>query len=459
MGIFAKATAVVKQLLSQVDNRGWFPWVREPFTGAWQQNEEWKFDDVTANHAVYACVTLIASDIAKMPVEVQRKDQDGTWVATPTNGGPAKVSSARKVLKKFNTYQNHIQFKQWWITSMLLHGNTYALKYRGRNNEVERLFILDPDLVTILVAPDGSVYYQLSTDNLSGLQAASITVPASEIIHDRMNCLFHPLVGVSPLYASGLAAHQGLKIQNDSSKFFGNGARPGGILTAPGAISDETAARLKAHWDQNYTGLNSGKVAVLGDDLKYTSLRMTSADAQLIEQLRWTAEVVCSAFHVPAYKVGVGPIPPNNNAEVLTIEYYGQCLQILIEQFELCVGEGLDLPEEYRIHLDLDALLRMDSATLIRTLSEGVKGMIYTPNYARSRVNLPPVEGGDTIYSQQQNYSLSALSKRDAREDPFAKGAPAATPAAPEDSEEEKAAQGRVLAMMIEKEVGLALSK
>lgn len=452
MGIFAR----VKQLLSQVDNRGWFPWIREPFAGAWQQNEEWKFDDVTANHAVYACVTLIASDIAKLPIFLRRMDGDGIWSPAGTNSTSPKVNSARKVLKKFNTYQNHIQFKQWWITSMLLHGNTYALKYRGRNNGVERLFILDPDLVTILVSPDGAVYYQLSTDNLSGLQAASITVPASEIIHDRMNCLFHPLVGVSPLYASGLAAHQGLKIQNDSTKFFGNGARPGGILTAPGAISDETAERLKLHWDQNYTGMNSGKVAVLGDDLKYTSLRMTSADAQLIEQLRWTAEVVCSTFHVPAYKVGVGPIPPNNNIDALTTEYYGQCLQILIEQMELCLGEGLDLPDGYQVHVDLDALFRMDGASMVKMLTDGIKGGLYKPNEARKRANLSPIEGGDTIYLQEQYYSLQALSERDANA-PFAE--PTEVSAEPEDSEEEKAAQGRVLAMMIEKEVGLALSK
>lgn len=451
MGIFAR----VKQFLSPVDSRGWWPWVREPFTGAWQKNEEWRLEDVTAYHAVYACVTLIASDVAKMPINVKRMDSDGTWVATGNAERSPKVNSCRRTLKRPNSYQNHIQFKQWWMMSKLLRGNTYALKYRGANNEVERLYILNPDLVTVLVAPNGEVFYQLNSDNLSGLEQASVTVPASEIIHDRMCCIFHPLVGVSPLYASGLAAQQGLKIQNDSTKFFGNGARPGGILTAPGAISDETATRLKNHWDENYSGMNAGKVAVLGDDLKYQSLRMTSADAQLIEQLKWTAEVVCSTFHVPAYKVGVGAIPPNNNIDALTTEYYSQCLQIHIEDMELCLDEGFALPDGYRVELDLDALFRMDSSSLVKMLAEGVKGGIFKPDEARKRLNLSPIKGGDTIYLQQQYYSLSALSERDAN-DPFATEP---EPAVPEDSEEEKAAQGRVLAMMIEKEVGLALSK
>ncbi|MDH4651202.1 portal protein, partial [Escherichia coli] len=55
-----------------------------------------------------------------------------------------------------------------------------------------------------------------------------------------------------------------------------------------------------------------------------------------------------------------------------------------------------------------------------KTLGESVKNTLLTPNEARKRENLPPLAGGDALYLQQQNYSLDALSRRDAREDPFA---------------------------------------
>jgi len=448
-------SGVVNKLLAPIRGQGrggWWPWVREPYTGAWQKNDEWHLDDVSAYHAVYSCITLIASDIGKMPFKVLREDQDGIWNATT-------YKNFNKLLKKPNPYQNHIQFKQWWATSKLFRGNTYGLKYRGPAGQVERIYILNPDLVTPLVSDSGEVFYQLSADNLSGIEGTDITVPASEVIHDRMCPLFHPLVGISPLYASGLASNQGLKIQNDSSRFFGNGARPSGILTAPGAISDETAARLKTHWDAAYGGVNSGKVAVLGDNLKFEPLRMTSTDAQLIEQLRWTAEVVCSTFHVPAYKVGVGPIPPNNNIDALTTEYYTQCLQTLIEEMELCLNEGLGAPDNVSVELDLDTLFRMDSTSLMKILAEGVKGGIYKPNEARKRVNLSPVEGGDTIYLQQQYYSLSALSKRDSKDDPFAKASTssATDPVTPPEANQLEA-QARAFSAMIEKEIKLALT-
>jgi phage portal protein BeeE len=139
--------------------------------------------------------------------------------------------------------------------------------------------------------------------------------------------------------------------------------------------------------------------------------------------LKWSAEVVCACFHVPGYKVGVGAAPAYNNIEALDQQYYSQCLQKLFECIELCLDEGLGLTEvagkTYGSEFDLDDLLRMDTATLIKSEVEALKGL-KSPNESRKRINLPPVIGGDTPYLQQQNYSLRALSKRDAKEDPFA---------------------------------------
>src|SRR5262249_10821645 len=159
------------------------------------------------------------------------------------------------------------------------------------------------------------VYYQLSPDNLAGVDEDKVMVPASEIIHDVMCPLYHPLCGVSPLIAAALAASQGLNMQQSMERLFGNGVQPGGILTAPGAISDPDAERYKREFEAKFTGRNAGRIAVLGGGLKFEPLTMKAADAQVIEQLKWTATVVCSCYHVPAYKVGAGDPPPYQNVE------------------------------------------------------------------------------------------------------------------------------------------------
>ena len=441
---------------SPVDNRGgWHPWIGEPYAGSWQNNEVWTVDSVLAYPPVYACVTLIANDISKLSPLLLVEQDNG--ICAPIDLLP--------VLKKPNPYQNHIQFKEWWIISKLIRGNTYALKQRDNRGNVIKLYILEPTRVQVLTTPSGDVYYQLGQDYLSGQAETSITVPASEIIHDRISPMFHPLVGISPLFASGASAGQGLKIITDSAKFFENGATPGGILTAPGSISDETAARLKAYWDTNYGGENRGKVAVVGDGLKFEPMRMTAVDAQLIDQLRWSAEAVCSAFHVPAYKIGAAPVPSNNNVEALTQDYYSQCLQKLIEDYELCIDEGLELPAGQHTELDLDNLFRMDTATQIKTLREGVAGAIMAPNEARLKLNLAPLEGGDSVYLQQQNYSLEALARRDAMADPFGNAPTQAKPEsmkettdpeeAMEDDEDMMEDKAFYFAALVEKELSL----
>lgn len=414
MNLFGRPIGRTKAgTLAPVDNRGgWLGIIRESFTGAWQQNVEINMASVLTNSIVFRCMTLISSDVAKMRVKLVKLDENGIWVESDNK-------DISPVLRSPNHHQNRIRFFESWMLSKLSHGNAYILKVRGSGQKVVALYVLDPAKVTPLVSTDGAVFYQLARDDLSGQRLDNLAVPASEIIHDRCNTLYHPLVGLSPIHACGLAATQGLRIQENSANFFGNGAVPAGVLSSTSAISKETAERLKAHWEANYTGQNAGRIAVLGDGLQYTAMSMNSVDAQLIEQLKWSAETICACFGVPPYMVGVGAAPSYNNIEALGQQYYSQCVQIHIEGIELCLDDGLELKDGLGTEFDLDDLLRMDTSTLVKAEGDAVKAGIKTPNEARKRLNLGPVTGGNTPYLQQQNFSLAALDKRDQREDPF----------------------------------------
>ena len=405
---------------------GMFPIVQEPFTGAWQRNAEIRAETLLSFHALYRCVTLISQDISKMRVcLVEQIATTKIWEEVDRN------SPYWPVLIKPNRYQTRIQFFEEWVASKLIHGNTYVLKERDARGIVVALYVLNPLRTRTMVAPDGSVWYDLAADNLSQIMEDRVRVPASEIIHDRYQPLYHPLYGISPISACALSGVLGMNIAMNSANFFQNASRPGGILTAPALIDDTTAARLKNYWEDNYTGLNRGKIAVLGDGLKFEAMRENAVDAQLIEQLRISAENVCTAFGVPPYMIGIGAPPSYNNIEALNQQYYSQCLQNLIEAIEILLDEGLGLvnvtPRTYGTEFDLDGLLRMDTSTKSKTWGDLVKVGIAAPNEARAAFDLMPVDGGDSVYMQQQNYSLEALAKRD-QGDPFAKPPPAPPP-------------------------------
>jgi HK97 family phage portal protein len=393
--------------------------IREPFTGAWQRNLEIHTDTAASFHADFACKTLIARDIAKLRLKLVEKDDDDIW-SEVTN--PA----FSPVLRRPNNYQTHNQFWESWVLSKLSRGNTYVLKERDNRQVVTDLHVLDPCRVKPLVSDDGSVFYQISSDRMVGLDT-DITVPAREIIHDRMNCLFHPLCGTPPVFASGLASMLGLNAQKASALLFENSSMPGGIITAPEEISDDQRQRFKAEWENNFSRLNLGRVAVMGGGLKYEPIAMTHVEGQMIENLKWSAEVVCSVYHVPPYKVGVDVLPRGfTNLQALNVEYYSQALQSHIEEIEellddaLGIGWGVGLGTEF----DTDNLLRMDTATQITAIQAAVGAGVMAPNEGRSKLDLKPVDGGETPYLQEQNWALSDLAKRGAPTRPVTQPAP-----------------------------------
>lgn len=419
-----------KQGLITVNDRTWTR-IFDFLPGRWQQDTPLDREDSVISHPiVYACISRLASDVGKLCPRTQSLDPaSGVW-------SNRNMPRFLNLLYRPNAYQSHIEFKEWWMYSKLIHGNTYGLKERDRDGTVLGIHILDPTRVTPLVSEQGEVFYRLDTDNLSKVHAEQIVVPASEVTHDRMNAFFHPLVGLSPLYASKIAAQQGLAIQKDSRRFFENGAQPSGVLVAPGPIDPDSAQRMKEYWQSKFAGDNAGNVAILGDGLKYESMRMTSVDSQVIAQLDWTDEAICSTFGVPPHMVGVGPMPTHDNIEAIIQAYYSNGLQIHIEKFEQVMAQGLGLPDTARIELNLDSLFRMDSGRQITMLTSAVSGSIMTPNEARRKMNLVPIEGGDTIYMQQQNYSIEALASRDS-EDPLSltNQTPAPAPVANEPEE------------------------
>lgn len=405
------------------DGRGWVT-LHDSLPGSWQQDVHVDGDRAGANYAVFACRTLIAGDIGKLSVKLTQ------WNASAKIYEDVTSNAVSPFFAKPNHFQTWQKFVESWILSKVTHGNAYILKERDARNVVVAGYVLDPWLVTPMVARNGDVYYRLRADDLAQIPDGDVVVPASEIIHDRMWCLFHPLVGVSPMYACGLAATQGLEIQTNQTRFFRNSSVPGGVLVTAQRLEDKAAEEYRDRWEARYSGENRGRVAVLGNGLEYKRVTDNAVDAEVIKQLDMTARMVCNTHHVPPYKVGIGELPTFQNAAVLNQIYYDVCLQPLVQAIEACLDEGLDLPAKgFKAQLDEDDLLRMDKAAQIEFAAKGIERGIFSPNEARAMFNREPVIGGESPMAQQQNFSLAALAKRDASPDPFSTSKPAPAPA------------------------------
>ena len=412
---------------------GWHRWLWEPFTGAWQRNLSVPQADLIAYPALFACISRIAQDIAKLPYKLVR-ESDGIWLTVEGQ------SPYWPVLRKPNYYQTAQQFRESWVLSKLQQGNTYALKERDRRGIVVALYVLDPYRVQPLVSDaTGDVFYQVANRGAWHLpplgddypaRDGSIIIPATEVIHDRANTFHHPLIGVPPLCAAHWAAVKNLKILKSSAQFFTNGANPGGILTAPAGLTEKEATALTTYWADNFTGDNSGKMAVIGADLKYQALGMKAADSQLVEQMKYSDEQICQPFGVKPYKIGIGNPPAGWTPDSINVEYYGDALSPHIEAMENLLDEGLAITPPQGVEMDLSPLWRMDEGKQADTETKLVAGKIKTPDEARRKFNLAATSGGNTLWGQHQDYPLGILAERDDL-DPVAVTAPGEPAPAP----------------------------
>lgn len=388
------------------------------------------FDDIVLSDVLFSCLTMITNDISKLPLNLITTDDDN--IQTVVNA----KNSYNTLLNKPNDFQNMQQFIATWVSSKLKTGNTYVLKnYVG--NTVKSLFVLDADRVSVAVTRNGEIFYKYRIDTEHNLvelnnsiftenDKSTVYIPSRFIIHDRFNCLKHPLIGVSPVAACMLAATQNVRIQQFADAFFKNNARPGGLL-AVANLNEDKAKKITEDWKAKFSGGGSGEIAVISDDVKYTDLAnsgMSALDAQLVEQFEMSAKSICRVFHIAPYLIGVGDNQTNNNVETMMQSYYSQTLQTLLESIEMCLSDGLGIGKQSNSNLsvsfDIDSLLRMDNESKVNMLDKAVGAGIMKINEARARLNLPAVTGGDTPYLQQQNYSLEALNKRDSQEDAFA---------------------------------------
>lgn len=388
--------------------------VSEPFTGAWQKNitnANPRDPNLMAFSGVYACVTIISQDISKMALRVLRLLADGITEEVHKN------SPYHKLLRKPNSYQTSMGFVQLLMVSRLLRGNAYIYQEYDARGVPKAWHLLHPDRTWPMIDPvTKNVYYQytphatdlFSVEGYRNQETSTIMIPARLIIHDRINCLWHPLIGTSPMFAAAVTAMTGGRMLMNTERLFANMSRPSGVLTSESEIHDTTADRLKREFEANYSEGNIGRTAVLGDGLTWKSMVMTSTDAQLIEQLKWTIEDVARCFRVPMYLLADITRMTYKNSEQAAQSYFSGCLQYHVEEIEALLTDtfGMDETVEY-VAFNVESMFRMDTLERYNAYKAGIAAGVLAPNEARKKESLGPVKGGEEPRMQMQYVPLS----------------------------------------------------
>ena len=393
----------------------------------------------THSAMVEACISAYAQTIAMCPGD--------HWRLLP-NGGRERVtnSALTRLLRQPNSYQSISDFLLNLTRSLYQYGEAFALAVRNERNEISELHLMASRHCSAMVAEDGSIFYQLSGNEIIERRFGSaINVPARDVLHVRLHTPRHPLKGESPVLAAALDIAAGNAALQRQIAFFANEAKPSIMLSTDQVLTREQAQQLREAWNAQTRGDGAGGTPILTAGLKPIEISTNAVDAQLAETLKMSDQSVALAFRVPLQILGIGGTP-FASTEALMQAWVASGLGFALNHIEEAFGNLFRMrgvPDEY-VEFSTASLLRSAFKDRVDGFARGIQGGIFSPNEARADFELPSAVDGDEPRVQQQVLPLSHFSKL-LEEQMKPPPAPPALPA-PEDPGEAEAAKA-LLAM------------
>lgn len=367
--------------------------------------------------AVLAAVRVIANTVASLDVRVMRLKADGTGVedfAHPAN----------RLLARPAPWSGRFSYLQSLGFDALQHGAGYAVANRLRG-EVREIIRIQPGRLQCDV--------NLDTGEPSYRYGARV-YGWEDVVHVQ------PLPSNNGEVTSVVSlAREGIGfaavLQRHGAQLFGNGAKPGGILSVKPAagsnvVSPITLKNVVAVWQKTFGALSggSGKTAALPADVSYQSLALNSVDAQYLELWKLAVIEIARAFGVPPQFLQDLERTTHTNAEELGLQFVQFCIKPFCDMVTEAHERVLFSDEERHTHyieFDYSDLTKPNTVSLYDALTKGVGGGLLTPNGGRRKIGEPPVEGGDDL--------LVPLNTRPVNQPAPTQEKPADPPAQPEE--------------------------
>ncbi len=351
--------------------------------------------------AVYACIGLIGGAIGSMPLPIYQRTENGRekvdhYVHKYLNDQPHMIWSAPV-------------FWEYVVSSLLMHGDGFIeiLRESRMSPRIAGFRPLHPQSVEVIT--DGVVLYYKVFENT---KIARI-IHQDDILHIP-GLGFNGLRGMSQIkYACRNSIGTAIAAEEFSGSFFKNGARPDFVLQTDGNMSPEQAELLRQTWYDRYQG--SGKAhlpAVLTGGLKVEQVTMTAEDAQLIATRKFQVEDIARFFGVPPHMIGYTEKSSSwgTGIEQMSIGFVKYTLRRHLQKIEKEINRKcFTAPGEdkYFCEFNVAGLERGD----IKTRNDAYRVSLgragepgwMTVNEIRRKENLPPIEGGDTINTGDQN--------------------------------------------------------
>lgn len=347
--------------------------------------------------AVYACVRILSEAVAGLPLHLYKYND---------SGGKSKAIEHplyRLLHDEPNPEMSSFVFRETLMTHLLLWGNAYAQVLRNGKGEVLGLYPLMPNKMTVSRDEKGQLYYAYQVSQEENLKSKSVNVilKPSEVLHIP-GLGFDGLVGYSPIAMAKNAIGLGIATEEYGSKFFANGAAPSGVLEHPGTIKDPS--KIRESWQATFGGsVNSNKVAVLEEGMKYSPISISPDQAQFLETRKFQINEIARIFRVPPHMVGDLEKSSFSNIEQQSLEFVKYTLDPWVVRWEQSISRALfseDEKKTYFVKFNVEGLLRGDYQSRMNGYAIARQNGWMSANDIREleQLDLIPEDEGGNLY-------------------------------------------------------------
>ncbi len=353
---------------------------------------------------VLACVNVVSRTMASVPLELRRRT--GPNSSTPA---PEHYLSKLFATGPVPGEMTQASFMRAMQANACLRNQSHALIVRNGLNEIAELVPIPPHELQKEFNPvTRTLKYYLNGKEIKR---------SSLLVIDGLT--FDGVFAGDPLRYAKDAIGLTIALQDNAARFFGNGSRPGGILSHPMSLSPEAQKRLKEKFENESKGNSAYSLIVLEEGLAYTAQRDNNTDSQFDESRNRQDHAIARIFGVQISKLGMLEDAHYNNIEHENLAYVNDCMSPWWVSWEQALNMSTLTPEEQGVFFwkfNGRALLRGDALSMAQAHALGRNWGWLCADDVREDMGMNPLPDG-----LGQEF-LKPLNMIDAGDDPLDTG-------------------------------------
>lgn len=363
--------------------------------------------DERSEATYFACLKILSESLGKLPLKLMKK--------TDKNG----VVEARnhvlysKVRYRPNRFMTSTTF--WGTMEYFRNHDGNAIAYISNSGSKLELVPLNYNEVQIwyddacILSKTPDVFYLYS----HGGQTYKFS--SEEVLHLKSSATDDGIVGLSVRQKLATTIDSNKKAQNLQNSLYESGFTAKFAVQYTGDLNSENTKSFLsqiANYAKGKFEPSKGFIPIPpGSSL--TPLNTKLGDNEFLELKRYSASQIAAAFGIKPIQINDYTKSSYASSENQNLAFLVDTLLYILKQYEEELNYKLlsekELKEGYYFKFNTGALLRADLKTQVESLTQGIANYLYTPNEARSFIDLPAKEGGDELIGNGSTIKLSQV--------------------------------------------------